>query len=197
MSRPDPSLTAELLAQVEKGDSVAAEQLMPLVYDELRRLAQHMLKHERPDFALQATALVNEAYVRLLCQDKNEYQNRAHFFAIAAKMIRRALVDHARAQRAEKRGGGAQHVTLHDDMALTGSPDRELDMLALHEALTDLESNYARAAHVVELRFFAGLTVEETAKIVDISARTVKEDWRFARAWLRDRLGDDHPGDGE
>ncbi len=190
MAGADQNQTTELLARVEQGDSAAAEQLMPLVYDELRRLAQHLLQQQRPDYALQATALVHEAYLRLVGQDRTQWRGRNHFFALAAKMIRRALVDHARAAHAVKRGGAAQRLTLHDGVALIDARHPQLDLLSLHEALTDLETDFPRAVRVVELRFFAGLTVEETADAIEVSPRTVKEDWRFARAWLRDRLAD-------
>lgn len=190
MGIPEASQTTRLLARVEQGDAAAAEQLMPLVYDELRRLAQTLLQQQKPGHALQATALVHEAYMRLAGQDRQQWHGRAHFFALAAKMIRRALVDHVRAAQAAKRGGAAQRLTLHDSMALMDAAQPQLDLLSLHEVLTELETHFPRMARVVELRFFAGLTVDQTAEVLDISARTVKEDWRFARAWLRDRLGD-------
>ena len=190
MAGAEINQTTQLLARVEQGDTAAAEQLLPLVYDELRRLAQHLLRQQRPDHALQATALVHEAYVRLVGQDRREWHGRAHFFALAAKMIRRALVDHVRAARAAKRGGAAVRLTLHDSMALIDAGRPQLDLLSMHEALTELETHFPRPSRVVELRFFAGLTVDETADALDVSPRTVKEDWRFARAWLRDRLSD-------
>lgn len=185
--------TAALLARAERGDSAAADELMQLVYHELRRLADHLLRQQRPGYALQATELVHEAYMRLVGQTRTEWRGRAHFFALAARMIRRALVDHARAQNAAKRGGGACRVTLHDSMALRQDDQSLLDLMQLNEALGELEVHFERAAKVVELRFFAGLSVEETAEVLEISPRTVKEDWRFARAWLRDRMDHGEP----
>ncbi len=193
MDSPATEHVTQLLARAEQGDAAATDQLMPLVYDELRRLAQHLLHQQRPGHALQATALVHEAYLRLIGQTQSEWRGRAHFFALAAKMIRRALVDHVRAEQAAKRGGAAERVTLHDSVALVQA-DNRLDLLTLHESLTDLEAHYSRPARVVELRFFAGMTIEETADVLGISPRTVKEDWRFARAWLRDKLANgDNP----
>lgn len=193
MSGPTHQNVTQLLARVEQGDPAATDELMPLVYDELRRLAEHLLQHHRPDSGLQATALVHEAYLRLVGQTRTAWQGRAHFFALAATMIRRALVDHARARQAFKRGGGAQRLTIHDSVALVQG-DNQLDLLSLHEALTEFSASFDRPSRVVELRFFAGLTIEETAEVLKVSPRTIKEDWRFARAWLRERLGDGEVG---
>jgi RNA polymerase sigma factor (TIGR02999 family) len=182
------SQTSELLDRVHAGDHLAAEELMPLVYDELRRLAQSLMLQERPDHTLQATALVNEAYLRLLGQSQVDWKGKAHFRAIAAKMIRRVLVDYARAHQRDKRGGQAARLTLQESSVLDSPNAEPLDVLSLHEAVERLEQLNERQARVVELRFFAGLSVEETAEILHVSARTIKDDWRFAKAWLRMQL---------
>ena len=177
-----------ILKKASCGDDSAVRRLMPLVYDELRALAESYLQRERPDHTLQATALVHEAFVRLVKQDEVEWQNRAHFFGIAAQMIRRILVDHARGHDRAKRGGGRQRVRLDEDVVLL--EDRDLDLLAVDEALRKLADFHHRAAQVVELRFFGGLTREEVADFLKTSLRTVGDDWRLARAWLRRELED-------
>jgi len=190
MAAPTQDVT-RLLDRLETGDGSAASHLMPLVYDELRRLAQHFLVQEAPSHTLQATALVNEAYLRLVNQREARWQNQAQFFAVAATMIRRILVDHARARAAAKRGGDARRLTLSESVALGGDEQDKadpVDLLDLHDALSDLERLHERQARVVELRFFGGLGVEETAHVIEVSPRTVKDDWRFARVWLRSRL---------
>ena len=187
MSQPDPpSGVTELLRRWNLGDREAMDRLMPIVYDELRRLAAGYLKAERRDHTLQPTALVHEAYLRLVRQDRVEWQNRAHFFGIAARMMRRVLVDHARRRQAGKRDGGGFRLTLQVGEELEVSRDPEL--LELDEALVRLERLDVDQARVVELRFFGGLTVEETATVLGISTATVKREWRTARAFLRQEM---------
>lgn len=189
MSASQPPEVTRWLSDLGRGDASAADRLMSVVYDELRALAQSCLQRERPDHTLQATALVHEAYLRLVDQTRVEWQGRAHFFAIAAEVIRRVLVDHARSHRALKRGGAAQRLTLFESAVLGEGPDG-VELLTLDEALRELATHSERQARVVELRFFGGLSVEETAAVLDVSPRTVKDDWRFARALLRRRLGE-------
>jgi RNA polymerase sigma factor (TIGR02999 family) len=155
---------------------------MPLVYNELHRLARRYMRQERPDHTLQATALVNEAYLRLIDVNRVEWRNRAHFLALAAQMMRRILVESARSQQRQKRGGGAVHVNLDDAQEL---PDlKEHDLVALNDALSGLATFDARMSQVVELRFFGGLTVDETAHVLNVSPETVMRDWKTAKAWL-------------
>ena len=172
-----------LLRRWEEGDKEALEELMPLVYSELRRLAAHYLRIERSGHTLQPTALVHEAYLRLVDQKHVAWQNRAHFFGIAARMMRRVLVDHARRRAAGKRNAATYQIAPEGAEA-----DRDLEILALHDALTGLERLDARQARIVELRFFGGLSVEETAEAAGVSTATVKREWRTARAWLRREL---------
>jgi RNA polymerase sigma factor (TIGR02999 family) len=194
MAQPDPpSGVTELLRRWNLGDRGAMDRLMPIVYDELRRLAAGYLKGERRDHTLQPTALVHEAYLRLVRQDRVEWQNRAHFFGIAARMMRRVLVDHARRRQAGKRDAGGFRLTLQVGDALEVSRDPEL--LELDEALVRLERLDVDQARVVELRFFGGLTVEETATVLGISTATVKREWRTARAFLRQEMDDRDAGD--
>ena len=160
--------------------------LMPVVYRELRRLAAHYMRQERPDHTLQPTALVHEAYLRLVGQPDRNWQNRAHFFAVAAQAMRAVLVDHARANVAQKRGGGKLHVKLDDAPAVAAPEPRYL--LVLDQALKQLEQIDARASRVVELRWFVGLSVEEAAHVMGISEKTVRRDWNFAKAWLQAEL---------
>ena len=183
---PHSAQTPQILLAAVNGDRSAADQLLPLVYDELHGLAEHFMAQERVDHTLQATALVNEAYMRLIDQTQVDWQGRVHFCAVASQMIRRILVDHARKRSAAKRGGGASRVDLTDILDL--SEEIGVDLLGLDEALQELRGLHERQARVVELRFFGGLTVQETAAILEISPRTVKGDWRLARAWLRERL---------
>jgi RNA polymerase sigma factor (TIGR02999 family) len=171
-----------LLADWSNGDRQALEKLTPLVYDELRRLAGRYLRNERPGHTLQSTALVHEAYMKLVGQTSVRWQNRAHFFGIAAQMIRRILVDYARGRRAGKRGSGAEKLSLDEAIALPGSPD--LDLIALDDALDGLAKMDPRQSRLVELRFFAGLTLEETAEVMQMSIATAKRDWVSAKAWL-------------
>ena len=172
----------QLLADVQHGRTDAASQLIPLVYEELRRLARRQMRSERSDHTLQATALVHEAYFRLVNQPGRTWQNRTHFVRIAAQVMRRMLIDHARARRTAKREGGLHRVPLEDPLLLTEAQSDEL--LALDEALERLAELDARQSRIVELRFFGGLTVEETAEALGVAPRTVKRDWSVARAWL-------------
>jgi len=180
--KPVPDNTTKLLEQIQAGDKDAANKLLPQVYEEFRHLAQFYLRQERPNHTLQPTALVHEAYLKLVDQSRVNWQGRTHFFAVAAQAMRRILVDHARHHLRQKRGGGAQRITLDEAVAL--SPKREEDVVALDEALEKLAALDARQAKVVELRFFAGLSVEEVAQALGVSKRTVEADWTMARAWL-------------
>ena len=171
-----------LLAEWSNGDRQALEKLTPLVYDELRRLAGRYLRQERVGHTLQSTALVHEAFLKLVGQNNVRWQNRAHFFGIAAQMIRRILVDYARARQAGKRGAGAERLSLDEAIAVPGAPD--LDLLALDDALEGLAKIDERQSRLVELRFFAGLTLEETAEVLQMSIATAKRDWVSAKAWL-------------
>ncbi len=179
----------QMLRAAGSGNESAVNDLLPLVYDELRALAESFLKHERKGLTLQATALVHEAYLRLIKQDEVEWRDRTHFFVIAAQVIRRILVDHARERRRLKRGGDRARVQLDDDVALL--PERDLDLVALDEALARLAQLDPRQARLVELRFFGGLTLQEIADFQNVSLRTVTGDWSMARAWLRRELEKD------
>jgi RNA polymerase sigma factor (TIGR02999 family) len=176
----------QLLSAWSDGDKAALEQLMPMVYQELHRLAARHLAHERVGHTLQTTALVNQTYLRLIDQKRVRWQNKAHFFGIAAQMMRRILVDYARARRYAKRGGGAPVVSL--DEAATVSVEKASDLIAVDDALTRLSELDARKARVVELRFFGGLSVEETAEVLKVSPNTVLREWRTAKAWLHREL---------
>lgn len=175
----------QLLAAWGRGDQDALDRLMPVVYDELHRIADRALNRERTGHTLQTTALVHEAYLRLVNQRTAQVQNRAHFYAIASQLVRRILVDHARRRASAKRGADAPAVTLETDIA---DDTPAVDALALDEALTRLAVLDAQQSRIVEMRFFGGLTVEETADVLGISPRTVKRDWSMARAWLRREL---------
>jgi len=172
----------QLLAAWSGGDASALDALMPLVYDELRRVAGRQLASERGSHTLQPTALVNEAFLKLVDQTRASWKDRTHFYSVAAQIMRRILIDHARRRLAGKRGGGAETVSL-DGVADWPEP-RDLDVLLLDEALTELATFDPRQSRVVELRFFAGLSVEETAEALQLSTATVKREWRMARAWL-------------
>ena len=185
-SSPSQAVTKLLLAW-SGGEDAALERLVPLVYRELRQIARRYMYGERASHTLQATALVNEAYLRLIDCRRVRWQNRAHFFAISAQLMRRILVDQARARNYQKRGGGQQELTL--DEGLVVSPRRGRDIIALDGALEALSANDARKARVVELRFFGGLSVEETAEVLKVSQETVLRDWRMAKAWLARELG--------
>jgi RNA polymerase sigma factor (TIGR02999 family) len=177
-----PEEVTELLVRWRAGDREALDALMPLVYAELRRLAHHYLNNERPGHTLQSTALVHEAYVRLVGQNPPEWQNRAHFFGVAANLMRQILVDYARNHRAGKRGGGAFRLGLEDAEDMATPVD--VDIVRLDEALNTLKEMDPQQSQVVELKFFAGLTIEETAEVVGISESGVKREWFTARAWL-------------
>jgi len=170
-----------LLLECSNGDKAAYDKLVPLVYEELHRLAHRYMGGERPGHTLQTTALVDEAYLRLV-DKKVRWQNRTHFFAIAAQVMRRILVDHARAHGYAKRGGGAQKIELNEAMLM--AQERAAELVALDEALVKLGEFDARKARVVELRFFGGLTVDETAQVLGVSSNTIDRDWSTARAWL-------------
>jgi len=176
----------ELLVRWRGGDKAALDSLMPLVYNELHRIANHYLQRERSDHTLQSTALVHEAYVRLAQQDLPEWQNRAHFFAVAAQLMRQILVDYARSHRASKRGGNVCKLTLED--AGDKAQALDVDIVALDDALKSLARMDAQQSRVVELKFFGGLSIEDTAEVLGISASTVKRDWITARAWLHREL---------
>ena len=169
-----------------RGDPDALDALLPLVYDELRRLAGHYMQREATGDTLQATALVNEVYLRLIKADQVQWQNRAHFFAMAARLMRRVLVDFARASKNQKRGGAMHRVTFHQDLPVVGETPE--DLIAIDEALAAFGKEYERKAQVVELRFFGGLSVEETAEVLKISPETVMRDWKFAKGWLMREL---------
>ena len=178
-----PDAVTQLLINWRYGDKAALNRLMPLVYDELRRLARGYMRKERPDHTLQTSALINEAYLELVDQDEPNWQNRAHFFAVAAQIMRHILIDHARSYQYDKRGAGAQKVQLDESLVLTN--ERAGELVALDEALTSLAAVDARKGRIVELRFFGGLNIEETAEVLDLSPTTVQREWRAARAWLR------------
>lgn len=183
---PATSDATQLVMRLDRGEAAAAADLVPLVYEELRKLAACHLQHERTDHTLQPTALVHEAYLRLVENDGITWQGRAQFMALAASQIRRVLVDHARRHGAGKRGGGARKLVLDER---TPSPDaRDLDLLALDEALEALAVRSERQSRVVELRFFAGMSVPEVADVLEVSPTTIKDDWRAARAWLQQRV---------
>ncbi len=177
-----PDVTRLLVAWGD-GDTVALDQLMPLVYEELHRLAHKCMSRERPGHTLQTSGLVNEAYLRLVNQNHVHWQNRAHFFGIAAQLMRRILVDYARKRRYAKRGGDARHVLLDDAMIV--SEERAADVVALDDALNSLAEIDPRKSHIVELRFFGGLSIEETAEVLKVSPGTIMREWTLAKAWLR------------
>lgn len=184
-----------ILSQIDTGDPQAAAQLLPLVYDELRKLAAHKLSVEKPGQTLQATALVHDAYLRLVDAEQAQHWNsRGHFFAAAAEAMRRILVEDARRKQAEKRGGGRLRVGL-DDIAPAIAPPND-DLVALHEALEKLERTDPAKAQVVKLRYFAGLTVTQIAEVLEVSASTVDNYWAYARAWLRIELSPEPTGHG-
>ena len=182
MAHEPPSQVTKLLRGWRGGDRKALDALLPLVYGELRRLAHRHLRNERPDHTLQSTALVHEVYFRLVGQDLPEWEGRAHFFAIAAQLMRQILVDYARRHRASKRGSGVCMLTLDDALALPRRKD--VDVIALDDALNTLAEIDPRQSRVVELRFFAGLSLEETSEVMGIATATVQRDWTAARAWL-------------
>ena len=185
MQRPEG--ITQLLLDWSNGDQKALDKLMPLVYSELRRLAGNYLRRERPGHTLQPTALVNEAYLKLVDQKGARWQNRAQFFGVAAQLMRRILVDHARVHHADKRGGpDQQRLSITSAEQLVQQPT--VDLLALHEALEELATLDTQQERIVELRFFGGLSIEETAQVLGIGHATVERDWKMARAWLRRKL---------
>jgi len=186
--RSESAKVTQLLIEWNNGRNGALEDLLPLVYGELQRLAALRLRRERPDHTLQPTALVHEAYIRLIDQRRVRWQNRAHFYSAAAHIMRRILIDRARARKADKRGGGWERVTLVDAKTPNGS--REVDVLSLDDALVRLAALDPQQERIVELRYFGGLTLEETAEVIGISTASVKREWAIARAWLRAQLSD-------
>jgi len=193
MATPSSQEITQLLIAWSHGDQAALEKLTPLVHDELRRLAQRYMARERHGHTLQTTALVNEAYLRLIDQESRQWQNRAHFFGVAAQMMRHILMDYARTQHRMKRGGEAIQVSLAEAAGI--SQGRASDLLALDDALTALATLNARHSQVVELRFFGGLSLEEIAEVLKVSVGTVRRDWSLAKAWLYDELS--NKGGGE
>src|SRR5436853_5726921 len=183
---PAPENVTDLLQQWQDGDREALDRLLPLVYDELRRQAARYLRRERQGHTLQTTALIHEAYLRLMDQHRVAWQNRAHFYGIAAQLMRRILVDHARRRQAGKRGGSDIKVQLEENVA--AAPDRDVNLVALDEALTRLAEIDPQQSRIVELRYFSGLSVEETAAVIGVSPRTVTRDWNIAKAWLRQEI---------
>jgi RNA polymerase sigma factor (TIGR02999 family) len=189
---PPAESVTKLLFDWSKGDPQALDKLMPLVYSELRRLARNYLKKERPGHTLQPTALVNEAYLKLIDQRKAKWQNRARFYGVAAQLMRRILVDHARQHQAAKRGGShQQRLSITSAGQLGGkelATEPAIDLLALHEALEELAAFDPPQGRIVELKFFGGLSIEETAEVMGVGHATVERDWKMARAWLRRKL---------
>ena len=181
-----PHRVTQLLAEWSRGDNAALAELTPLVYEELQRLAHHFMEGQRPDHTLQTTALVNEAYLRLADQTNPRWQDRAHFFAVAARAMRQILVSYARSDRAQKRGGGVLKVVL--DEAAIVSPEQSKEIVDLHEALQRLVTLDSRKGQVVELKYFGGLNYDEIAEVLKISPVTVRRDWEFARVWLYTEL---------
>lgn len=186
MTRPPSEEVSLLLSNWSDGDAEALDKLIPVVYEELRRLAHHYMRHERAGHTLQTTALVNEAYMRLADYKKMRWQSRAHFFAVAAQVMRRILVEHARSRTYLKRGGGAQKVSI--DEAAIVSEGRSAEVIAVDDALKELEAWDSRKGKIVELRFFGGLSIEETAEVLKISPTTVQREWRSAKAWLHNSI---------
>jgi RNA polymerase sigma factor (TIGR02999 family) len=183
---PDPSVTQALI-DLSRGERAALDRLLPVIYEHLHRIAERELRRERPDHTLSPTALVHEAYLKLVQLDRISWQGRDHFFGACAQVMRRILISYARMKRAEKRGGAlAEPVTLEN--AIVAATERPEELIALDEALSRLASMSERQAHVVECRFFAGMDVEQTARVLSISAATVKRDWALARAWLNREL---------
>ena len=188
-----PDGVTQLLINWRNGDKAALDQLTPLVYEELRRLARGFMRKERSNHTLQTSALINEAYLKLADQDETNWQNRAHFFAVAAQIMRHILVDHARSCSYQKRGAGAQRVGLDD--AKVFSEERAGEFLALDEALTELATVDPRKSRIVELRFFGGLNIDETAEVINLSPTTVQREWRAAKAWLQRFIKGENPAE--
>jgi RNA polymerase sigma factor (TIGR02999 family) len=181
-----PQKVTQLLADWRQGDDAALTQLTPLVYEDLRRLAHRYMRGQRADHTLQATALVNEAYLRLADQTNPSWQNRAHFFAVAARAMRQILVNYAESYRSQKRGGGVAKMELNE--AALVSPEQSNEIVSLHEALGNLATLDSRKAEVVELKYFGGLSYDEIAEVLKVSRNTVRRDWEFARTWLYTQL---------
>jgi RNA polymerase sigma factor (TIGR02999 family) len=194
MMSVSPSNVTQLLVDWRQGDQSALARLTPLIYDELRRIAHRYVQHERPGNTLQTTALVNEAYLRLAGRDQPAWQNRAHFFAVTARVMRHILIDHARRRHYLKHGGQFQQVSLQE--AVSMSAERAAELIALDEALDELKAFDARKSDVVELRYFGGLSLEETAAALEISVMTVRRDWRAAKAWLFRRMSNRRDREG-
>lgn len=188
-ARDEPQEITRLLLAWNEGDESALEKLVPLVYQELRRLAKRQMGRERPDHTLQTTALINEAYLQLVDVHNVRWNNRAHFFALCARLMRRILVDFARSRQYAKRGGGGQPISL--DESLVVAPEKSRNLVAVDDALHALAKVDSRKAHVVELRFFGGLTEEEAAEVLKISPETVRRDWKMAKVWLLRELSGD------
>jgi RNA polymerase sigma factor (TIGR02999 family) len=182
-----PHEVTRLLVAWSNGDAAALDRLLPLVYAELRRLARHYMSRERAGHTLQTTALINETYLRLVSQEDVRWENRAHFFGIAARLMRQALIEHARGRRAAKRGGGQYNLSLSEVDRVASRPD--VNLMALDEALSRLEALDPQKGRIVELRYFGGLGIEETAEVMGVSPATVKREWSMARAWLRCEIG--------
>jgi RNA polymerase sigma-70 factor, ECF subfamily len=180
------SSVSQLLKAWSQGDEAALEQLTPLVYDELHRLARRFMRRESPGHTLQTSALVNEAYLRLIDQRNVSWQNRSHFFGIASQLMRRILVDHARSQARQKRGGNAQRLSLDATAVLT--KERVVDLVAIDEALTKLAEFDSQKSRIVEMKFFGGLTNDEVAECLNVSSRTIEREWRKSKAWLKSAL---------
>ena len=189
MATPSPQEVTRLLLDWSKGDQAALDRLMPLVDRELHRLAHHYMRQEKAGHTLQTTALVNEAYLRLVDQKQVHWKNRAHFFALSAQLMRRILVDHARRRKYAKRGGDAPRVSFDEAMAV--SRERSADLISLDDALEKLAAIDPRKSRIVELRFFGGLSIEETAEALSVSPLTVKRDWSMAKAWLYNSLSNE------
>ena len=187
----EPEGITQLLINWRNGDKASLDQLMPLVYQELRRLARGFMGRERREHTLQTSALINEAYLRLVNQEGTTWENRAHFFAVAAQIMRHILIDHARGYAYEKRGAGAQKVSLDEALVLTS--ERAGELVALDEALTTLATVDPRKGRIVELRFFGGLNIDETAEVMTLSPTTVQREWRAAKAWLQRFLAAENP----
>lgn len=191
MSSPNPSDVTQILSSVESGDAEALDQLLQVVYSELRAICEKQLRAERPEHTLQPTALVHEAYLRLVEQRNTHWKNRAHFFSVASRIIRRILVDHARARLSEKRGQGAKAETFSETLISAG--DRNVDLLDLDAALNKLNEEDEEAARVVEMRFFGELTQAEIAHVMNCSERSIQRHWSYAKAWLFRELEEHHP----
>lgn len=189
MSLAPSEQVTRILQEWNDGDANAAARLMPLVYEELRRRAAEYLRHERPDHTLQATALVHEAYLKLVDQNRVDWKTRAHFCGVAAQLMRRVLLEHARGHNAEKRGGKSEKLYLDETREL--SDERAPDLIALDDALKSFTGTYPREGEVVELKFFGGLKANEIAEVLDVSQKTVLRDWKFAKLWLRRELAGD------